>query len=369
MPVAGDGRPGALHAFTAMPADRTTMLGARRCPPVVTPMDNGAKSVTLFTSTGFASVTAPQYAAAVEALRPDVAVALADALHTSPRPSAKKLVKMVERTEQWLHELLQHFGGGSRLDELGISLFAPVLPVEHSAQWEYLRYLAEDAAGSLSGLAVYEAGLVPELARYGALARLPRLSLEGPTTPHDALRQVSLGVDLLAVPFVNSASDSGVALAFGFGGTPAAGGGDGPLPLGVDMWSPEHATSLRPLADGCACYACTRHHRAYLHHLLQAKEMLGWSLLQVHNHRVVSDFFAGVRRALAAGEEQFEEGRRHFLAAYEPELPEGTGERPRARGYHFKSEAGQAKRNKAGWTDLEGRLAPAPGPETMHRGG
>lgn len=315
-------------------------------------MGNGVRSATLFTSTGFASVTVPQYAAAIESLRPDVAIPLADALHTSTTPASKKLIKMVERTEEWLDELLQHFRGRVQLDELGVSLFAPVLPVELPIQWDYLRHLAEDVTDELSGLAIYNVSILPELARYRPLALLPKLSLGPPRTPHEVLRQISLGVDLCTIPFVNSVSDSGVALTFTF---PPSITAEGTQPLGADMWSPENSTFLATLSDGCQCYACTHHHRAYLHHLLNAKEMLGWNLLQIHNHQVMSEFFAGIRRTLGKGLSEFEEGRKQFLVAYEPELPEGTGERPRARGYHFKSEAGQERINKPGWADLDGK--------------
>lgn len=330
-----------------------TILAARRCPPVLTPMGNGVKTVSLLTSTGYMSLTVPQFASAVETLRPDVVVALGDALHTSATPASKKLFKMVERTEMWLDEFLQEIGGRERLDELGISLYAPVLPVEHPIQWDYLRHLAEDVTDALSGLAIYDVNLLPELVSYRPLAPLPKLSLDPPKTPHDVLRQVALGVDLCSIPFVNSVSDSGVALAFAFP-PPAA---TETLPLGLDMWLPEHSTSVTRLLEGCQCYACTSHHRAYLHHLLNAKEMLGWVLLQIHNQHVVGEFFAGMRRSLGNGLAEFEQGRERFQAAYEPELPEGSGERPRVRGYHFKGEAGQEKMNKPSWENFEGKSA------------
>jgi queuine tRNA-ribosyltransferase len=38
-----------------------------------------------------------------------------------------------------------------------------------------------------------------------------------------------------------------------------------------------------PLNEGCACLCCTRHTRAYLHHLFRAEEMLGPMLLTMHN--------------------------------------------------------------------------------------
>lgn len=238
------------------------------------------------------------------------------------------------------------FKSRERLDELGISVFAPVLPVELPIQWDYLRHLAEDVTETLSGLAVYDVDVLPELDRYTSLGPLPKLSFDLPKSPHDLLRQVSLGVDICVVPFVNSSSDAGVALTFTFPPAPENGA---PQPLGINAWSDEHSTAVVPLKDGCECYTCTHHHRAYVRHLLTAKEMLGWNLLQIHNHHVVDKFFEGMRAELAKGPDNLEESRKRFMAAYEPALPEGTGERPRARGYHFKSEAGQNKINKSAW--------------------
>ena len=314
-------------------------------------MGNGAKAVTLFTSTGFASVNVAQYVAAVKCLQPDLVVPLADSLHTSTTPASKKLIKMVERTEEWVDDFLRQFESREHMDGLGISVFAPVLPVELPLQWDYLRHLAEDIAEDLSGLAVYDVSILPELTSYKPLAPLPKLSFDQPKSPHEVLRQISLGVDICAVPFVNAISDAGVALTFTFPPPQV----ETPQPMGINMWSMEHNVAVVPLQEECKCYACTHHHRAYLQHLLNAKEMLGWNLLQIHNHSVVDKFFEGIRAELKKGLDIFEESRKKFLAAYEPELPEGTGERPRARGYHFKSEAGQEKINKSTWTDYDGK--------------
>ena len=40
---------------------------------------------------------------------------------------------------------------------------------------------------------------------------------------------------------------------------------------------------LNPLLPGCECHACRNHTRAYIHHLLNAKEMLAEILLYSHN--------------------------------------------------------------------------------------
>ena len=310
-------------------------------------------------------MTVPEFTDAVKALRPDILIPLADLLHTSSRPVAKKQLRMVERTDDWLDKLLAALSEEDDIDKKLVSqqdmaLFAPVLPVDIALQWDYLRHLAEDVTGKISGLAIYDVNLLPDLPSLEALELLPRLSLVPPASPHEVLRQISLGVDICTVPFINSISDAGIALDFSFPPRPPpphhVGNGGGVQPLGSDMWSSENRVSLGSLVEGCECYTCTHHHRAYLQHLLGAKEMLGWNLLQIHNHRVVSDFFSGIRRELRqGGVSRFEQCRDAFLAAYDPELPKGTGQRPRARGYHLKSEMGQEKINKPAWQNFDGK--------------
>ena len=58
----------------------------------------------------------------------------------------------------------------------------------------------------------------------------------------------------------------------------------------------------RPLVEGCNCHACQNHHRAYIHHLLIAHEMLADVLLHVHNTHHMLDFFGEVRACIAEGD-------------------------------------------------------------------
>lgn len=305
----------------------------------------------IFTSTGFDKITVPQYATAVRSLQPDIAVSMADLHHTSKTPPSRKLLRMAERTEDWTEELLETLGKTPEATGKATAVFAPVLAVDHAFQWSYLKNLAGDSIGAISGLAVYGTKLLPELANYPALTPLPKLSLDPPTTPQGALGQVSLGMDLILTPFVNAVSDAGVAMVFDF---PPTKQGTAQQPMGDNLWEPENVASLTPLKDGCKCYACTKHTRAYIHHLLNAKEMLGWNLLQIHNHAVLESFFEGIRQTLAQGTAAYEAAKGAFIATYEDSFPEGTGERPRARGYHFKSEGGDEKINKTTWRELQG---------------
>lgn len=349
-----------LHAFTALPSSSVTILGPRRVPPVKAPIGNSDNYIQIFTSNGFQALRNPDYISAIQALKPDIAIPLADINYgQETTPQSKSLHRMCERTDEWISEL----HASVDLDELrssNTSIFAPTLPAPYPMQWEYLTHLSDDIVDILSGLAIYDVDILPDLVNYPALTPLARLSVDPPATPHNVLRQIALGIDTFILPFINATSDAGVAMTFTFpapigppdNSTSDAAGGTALRPLGTDLTAAENTTSLTALVASCTCYACTHHHRAYLHHLLNAREMLAWTLLQIHNHHTVTNFFAGVRASLASG--TFEDDRRAFQRAYESEFPVGMGTRPRARGYHFKSEGGDEKRNKPTWGRLDG---------------
>lgn len=352
---AADGK--RLHAFTALPSSYVTILGPRRLPAVKAPTGNNDKSIQIFTSNGFRALRNDDYTAAIRSLKPDIAIPLADIYHGSETtPQAKSLLRMCDRTEEWMTEVHRSIGH-EELRSSNTSIFAPTLPTPYPMQWQYLACLSEELLDKLSGLAIYDVDIVPDLINHPALMPLPRLSLDSPANPHEILRQIALGIDTFILPFINTVTDAGVAMTFTFPAptaqTTTADGTD-PHPLGTDLTEPEHAISVQPLLEGCACYACAQHHRAYVHHLLNAREMLAWVLLQVHNQHVMAEFFAGARASLAAGDARFEEDCRAFSRAYEVDLPAGLGTRPRARGYHFKAEFGDPKRNKPAWGQLEG---------------
>ena len=344
---------GTLNAFTATPSSVATIIAPRRHPAVTAPMGNGREFVSINTSMGFRQLTTEAYCQAVDTLRPDITIPLADLTYgyeeTKQKFStSKRQLRMVERTEDWLSKFFKSLPTGEDGKPEATHVFAPLLPVPYSIQWDYLNTLVEEHLDGLSGLAVYDTNILPDLEDYKSLQALPRLSLDFLVSPQEILRQTQLGVDMFTVPFINTTSDSGIALSFSFP-PPAPDATAGTRPLGIDMSSQDHQVSLEPLKEGCPCYACTKHHRAYLHHLLSVREMLGWTLLQIHNHQVVSDFFAGIRSTIAAGQSIFDENVQLFSRVYESELPKGTGERPRARGYHFKSEGGQPKINQPAW--------------------
>ena len=69
----------------------------------------------------------------------------------------------------------------------------------------------------------------------------------------------------------------------------------------LNLRNARHADDASPLDPGCACPACARHSRAYLHHLLKCEEMLGPMLLTWHNIRYYQELMGRLRRAILAG--------------------------------------------------------------------
>ena len=70
-----------------------------------------------------------------------------------------------------------------------------------------------------------------------------------------------------------------------------------------------------PIEEGCKCPACTRYSRAYIRHLLKAKEMLGMRLCVTHNLYFYNHLMEEIRDALDAG--NFAEYKKNKLAMME----------------------------------------------------
>lgn len=321
----------ALRKFICFPEDTLVVMGPRRIPAIVCPTVNTDSSIAISTSVGFQQLSAEQYIDAVRGLRPDIVIGLADLMVGKP-PGVKRRGKMVDRTHAYTMDATEELYNKNAGEEGEVSktaYFAPVLPLDNAEQSIYLEDLQDEMGAFVSGLALYESAslsIIPE-----SLGDLPRLLLSEPVSPQEVLRDVSLGADLLTIPFIGSCSDAGIALDFVFP-TPSpppatTTAPETPRALGIDLWSPIFTTDTTPISATCHCYACQNHHRAYIHHLLSAKEMLAWTLLQIHNYHTMDRFFSGIRESINRG--TFERHVQAFELTYESNLPEQTGQGPR----------------------------------------
>jgi queuine tRNA-ribosyltransferase len=85
----------------------------------------------------------------------------------------------------------------------------------------------------------------------------------------------------------------------------------------VNVTNARHRDDPRPLDERCGCPTCRNYSRAYLHHLMQAREMLGPMLLTWHNLHYYQDLMAGMRRAIQ--DQSFES----FAEAFAAEQAQG----------------------------------------------
>ncbi|MBP5660695.1 MAG: tRNA guanosine(34) transglycosylase Tgt, partial [Lachnospiraceae bacterium] len=69
----------------------------------------------------------------------------------------------------------------------------------------------------------------------------------------------------------------------------------------INLFNVKYEKDMRPIEEGCQCPACKHYSRAYIRHLLKAKEMLGMRLCVLHNLYFYNTMMAEIREALDNG--------------------------------------------------------------------
>ena len=70
----------------------------------------------------------------------------------------------------------------------------------------------------------------------------------------------------------------------------------------LNLFNQKYEKDMRPIEEGCGCPACRTYSRAYIRHLLKAKEMLGMRLCVLHNLYFYNHMMEEIRDALDAGD-------------------------------------------------------------------
>ena len=199
----------------------------------------------------------------------------------------------VDRTTRWLHRCVDKLGQlnnerNSKQMLFGINQGG----VHHDMRIEHAKVLTEfDLPGyALGGFAVGET--TGDM--YDALeATVPHLPRDKPTylmgvgTPENLLEAIERGVDFFDCVM------------------PSRNGRHGGIFTSLGKLNLNNAKYMRdetPLDPNCACPTCRNYSRAYLRHLLKAKEMLGSRLCILHNLHFYNNLMADVRTAIRANE-------------------------------------------------------------------
>ena len=70
----------------------------------------------------------------------------------------------------------------------------------------------------------------------------------------------------------------------------------------MNLFNQKYERDMSPIEEGCGCPACRKYSRAYIRHLLKAKEMLGMRLCVLHNLYFYNTMMQEIRDALDAGD-------------------------------------------------------------------
>lgn len=137
-------------------------------------------------------------------------------------------------------------------------------------------------------------------------ATVPYLPVEKPTylmgvgTPQNILEAVERGVDFFDCVY------------------PSRNGRHGHVYTNhgkLNLFNAKYELDDSPIEEGCQCPACRRYSRAYIRHLLKAKEMLGMRLCVLHNLYFYNHMMEEIRDALDEG--RFAEYKKAKLAGME----------------------------------------------------
>jgi len=218
-----------------------------------------------------------------------------------PEPTDRAIVeKAVERTHNWARRCREAHPDDSTQALFGI-IQGGIYPDLREKSANFLQSL--DFPGyALGGLAVGET----KQQMYDTLdVTLPHITTQKPRylmgvgDPDDLVQAVSRGIDIFDCVIPTRLARHGTVL----------------TSLGrINMRKQMYKRDNSPLDTDCDCYCCQNFEKAYLRHLVHAKELLGHYLLSLHNIRFLIQHMERMREAIIEG--RLEAYAKSFLTQY-----------------------------------------------------
>ena len=192
--------------------------------------------------------------------------------------------------------MLRSFDWAKRSTQVEIPETQNLFPIVQGSVYENLRIESAQKLASLDmpgyavgGLSVGES--LDEMLAMLAIT-VPNLPtnkpryLMGVGYPRDILHAVALGIDMFdcVIPSRNARHGQ----AFTWHGE-------------IKIRNAKYTQDANPLDENCNCYACQNFSRAYLRHLIKANEMLGFTLLTIHNITFYQELMQKAREAINEG--------------------------------------------------------------------
>lgn len=217
----------------------------------------------------------------------------------APYPATYEAVKLAgERTTRWLERCIKAHDRKDIQALFGIVQGGVYLDLRQKSARELIEF---DLPGyAIGGVSV---GEPPELIEKIVKATTPLLPtnkpryLMGVGTYKEMAQAVAAGIDLFDCVIPTRLARHNVALVRG------------------DRWNLKNQKFKRDFAQldrDCPCYTCQNFSRAYLSHLVRSQEILGYTLLSIHNITELIRFTQRMRQAII--ENRFIEEFGHYLA-------------------------------------------------------
>ncbi len=230
-------------------------------------------------------------------IQSNIASTIAMAFDECPPALAEReyIEASVERTTRWLKRCIVEMDRLNNMEDtinrkqllFGINQggIIPEIRIEHA------KIISEfDLAGyAVGGLAVGESHEDMYKTLDAVVPYLPQNKptyLMGVGTPENMLEAIERGIDFFDC--VLPARNGRHGHVFTNHGT-------------MNMYNKVHEKDMGPISDECACPTCQQYSRAYIRHLLKAKEMLGMRLCVMHNLYYYNNLMSEVREALDNG--------------------------------------------------------------------
>jgi queuine tRNA-ribosyltransferase subunit QTRTD1 len=264
---------------------------------------NEREAVPIFTKRGKYLLSPKTFMKIVQAFQPNLYHMLCDG-DTSQESGEKRTFKSVEKTDNFFKECLQIHKQSDKLKmskiiasvEGGYNKKARELSIKYLNE-----YQAEIAGFLIDGLHTNGPDVIdmPEEPAIEIVnfvnsflpAEKPRFTL-GPYSPKMILELVKSGVDVFDSSYALVKTSQNEAITFKFDINDTENLRNKPE---IDLADPIYKDEFEPFVKGCACIACKKHTRAYVHHLVNTKEMLAPILLMIHNLHHYIEFFKVIR--------------------------------------------------------------------------
>ena len=227
-----------------------------------------------------------------------------------PHPATREYMQnSVDRTTRWLARCKKEMARLNSLDDT-INKKQMLFGINQGGTFEDIRIAHAEKISemdldgyAIGGLAVGES----HEEMYRILDEVvPHLPLEKPTylmgvgTPANILESVDRGVDFFDCVYPSRNGRHGHAYT-NFGK--------------INLLNARFETDGKPIEEGCQCPACKHYSRAYIRHLLKAKEMLGLRLVVLHNLYFYNTMMEEIRAAIR--DNRYKEYKAEKLAGFE----------------------------------------------------